>query len=77
MTDISNDRTSLIKVVLALGEYLTSEEGELRRKGKPDESDLKLILSFIHYFGDRCGIFITCIAAFPPRDNEPTIGCVL
>jgi hypothetical protein len=39
MTDISNDRTSLTKVVLALGEYLTSEESELRRKGEPDESD--------------------------------------
>ncbi|KAF8817465.1 ARM repeat-containing protein [Phlegmacium glaucopus] len=33
VSDISNDRTSLIKVVLALGEYLTSEESELRRKG--------------------------------------------
>ena len=39
MADISSDRTSLIKVVQALGEYLTSEEGELRRKGKPYESD--------------------------------------
>jgi hypothetical protein len=39
MTDISNGRTSLIKVVLALGEYLTSEESELRRKGEPDELD--------------------------------------
>jgi DNA repair/transcription protein MET18/MMS19 len=37
--DISNDRTSLMKVVLALGEYLTSEESELRRKGKPDGLD--------------------------------------
>jgi len=35
MADISNDRTSLIKVVLSLGEYLTSEESELRQKGKP------------------------------------------
>ncbi|KAF8159570.1 Dos2-interacting transcription regulator of RNA-Pol-II-domain-containing protein [Crassisporium funariophilum] len=30
--DISNDRTSLIIVVKALGEYLTSEDNDLRRK---------------------------------------------
>ncbi|KAJ3516937.1 hypothetical protein NLJ89_g807 [Agrocybe chaxingu] len=40
MADISNDRTSLINVVKALGEYLTSEESELLQKvltsmGKP------------------------------------------
>jgi len=32
-TDISNDRTSLIKVVKALGEYLTSEDSDLLQKG--------------------------------------------
>lgn len=34
MADISNDRTTLINIVKALGEYLTSEENDLRRKGK-------------------------------------------
>lgn len=33
VSDISNDRTTLINIVKALGEYLTSEEGDLRRKG--------------------------------------------
>lgn len=47
MTDISNNRTSLVKVVLALGEYLTSEESEIRRKGKPGESDRNQSKSFI------------------------------
>jgi len=34
MADISNDRTTLIIIVKALGEYLTSEEDDLRRRGK-------------------------------------------
>ncbi|KIK08924.1 hypothetical protein K443DRAFT_671974 [Laccaria amethystina LaAM-08-1] len=33
VSDISNDRTTLIVIVKALGEYLTSEENDLRRKG--------------------------------------------
>jgi len=33
LTEISNERTTLINVVKALGEYLTSEEGDLRTKG--------------------------------------------
>ncbi|KAF8637616.1 hypothetical protein AX17_002685 [Amanita inopinata Kibby_2008] len=33
VSEISNDRTSLLNVVKALGEYLTSEEDELRTKG--------------------------------------------
>ncbi|KAM6497040.1 ARM repeat-containing protein [Amanita muscaria] len=33
VSEISNDKTSLLNVVKALGPYLTSEEDELRRKG--------------------------------------------
>jgi DNA repair/transcription protein MET18/MMS19 len=33
-TEITNGQTSLLNVVKALGEYLTSEDGDLRGKGK-------------------------------------------
>ncbi len=33
LADISEDRTTLINVVKALGEYLTSEESETLQKG--------------------------------------------
>jgi DNA repair/transcription protein MET18/MMS19 len=34
-SEISADRTSLVNVVKALGEYLTANEEDLRRKGMP------------------------------------------
>ncbi|KAG5647525.1 hypothetical protein DXG03_009462 [Asterophora parasitica] len=46
ITDISNDRITLLDVVKSLGEYLTSEDDALRTKGIiqiPDESTFVLI----------------------------------
>lgn len=35
-SEISADRTSLVNVVKGLGEYLTADEEDLRRKGRHD-----------------------------------------
>jgi DNA repair/transcription protein MET18/MMS19 len=34
MADISEDRTNLINIVKALGEYLTAEESDVLQKGR-------------------------------------------
>lgn len=39
--DISADRTSLVNVVKGLGEYLTADEEDLRRKGRLNSCTLR------------------------------------
>lgn len=57
LLDISGNKTSLINVVKALGEYLTSEDSEILGKGKSAHLPIRRKI--------HCPVVIRCGTAFP------------
>lgn len=67
--EVSDGRTSLLNVVKALGEYLTSEEDNLRTKGNAALSDMDSECSYSSY-RRRFSVFGTGSMS-PRKINSP------